>query len=115
VTVEVGGEIDIESGPYLRERLCSVIWEHGPRLALDLTGVTFLDCSGMSALLATRRIAQGQGGWLRLTAVSRRARRVIEITGLQDTLAMPPAGPVSRPSRRHHGRLQLVPIGGAGT
>jgi hypothetical protein len=33
VIVEVGGEIDIESGPCLHDRLCSMIWAHGPRSA----------------------------------------------------------------------------------
>jgi anti-anti-sigma factor len=94
VTVEVGGEIDIESGRCLRNRLCFMIWAHGPRLALDLAGVTFIDCAGLGALLATRRLARVQGGWLRLIAVSGCARRLIEITGLQDALAMPPAVPV---------------------
>jgi anti-anti-sigma factor len=115
VTVVVGGEIDIESGPHLRDRLCSVIWEHGPQLALDLSGVTFLDCAGVSALVAARNVAQKQGGWLRLTSVSRRARRLIELAGLQDTLAMPPADPVLRPPRRPHGRLHLALAAGAGT
>jgi anti-anti-sigma factor len=89
-TVEVGGEIDVESGPDLRDRLLSIMHTRGARLALDLTGVTFIDCAGMSALLAARRPAQADGGWLGLIAVSRCVRRVIEITGLQDALAMPP-------------------------
>jgi anti-anti-sigma factor len=51
-TVEVGGEIDIESRPDLHDRLLSIMRVHGPRLALDLTGVAFIDCAGVSALLA---------------------------------------------------------------
>jgi anti-anti-sigma factor len=82
-TVAVGGEIDLESGPHLHDQLCSVIQAYGPRLTVDLTGVTFIDCAGLSALLASRRAAQGLGGWVRLAEMSRCVRRLIEVTGLQ--------------------------------
>jgi hypothetical protein len=54
----------------------------------------------MSALLAARRPAQADGGWLRLIAVSRCVRRVIEITGLQDALAMPRRSPPAVTARQ---------------
>ena len=38
MTVAVGGELDMESGPALRDRLTCMIWANGPGLALDLTG-----------------------------------------------------------------------------
>jgi anti-sigma B factor antagonist len=115
VTVEVGGEIDIESGRCLRNRLCFMMWAHGPWLALDLTGVTFIDCSGLGALLATRRLARVRGGWLHLIAVSGCARRLIEITGLQDPLAMPPAVPAPRSPGRYSGLHHVGPVGRTGT
>ena len=86
LTVAVGGELDIESGPCLRDQLTCMIRAIGPRLALDLTGVTFIDCSGLTALLTARKAAQARGGWLRLVAVSRCVGRLVQITGLQDAL-----------------------------
>jgi anti-sigma B factor antagonist len=86
LTVAVGGELDMESGPCLRDQLTCMIRAIGPRLALDLTGVTFIDCSGLTALLTARKAAQAQGGWLRLVAVSRCVGRLVQITGLQDAL-----------------------------
>lgn len=82
-TVAVGGEIDLESGPRLHDQLCSVMRAHGPRLTVDLTGVTFIDCAGLRALLASRRAAQDLGGWMRLAETSRCVRWLIEATGLQ--------------------------------
>ena len=104
MTVAVGGELDMESGPCLRDRLTCMIWANGPVLALDLTGVTFIDCTGLTALLTARKAAQAQGGWLRVVAVSRCVGRLIEITGLQDVLLMPPAP--RRP--RDHPEASLV-------
>jgi len=43
--VAISGEIDIQSGPQLRDQLLSIIRRHGIRLALDLSGVTFIDCA----------------------------------------------------------------------
>jgi anti-anti-sigma factor len=90
MTVAVGGELDMESGPCLCDRLTWMIRANGPWLALDLTGVTFIDCAGLTALLSARKAVQAQGGWLRLVAVSRCVGRLIEIIGLQDVLAIPP-------------------------
>ena len=47
-----------------------------------------MDCAGLRALLATRRHAELRGGFMRLTAVSRAVRRIIELTGAHETLAV---------------------------
>jgi anti-anti-sigma factor len=100
LAVTVRGELDMESGPSLRDRLICMMRANGPRLALDLTGVTFIDCAGLTALLTAEKAARAQGGWLRLVAVSRCVGRLIEITRLQDALLMPPP---PRRSRDHPG------------
>ena len=58
LVVEIRGEIDIQSAPELRDELLRVIRRCGPELALDLAGVTFMDCAGLNVLLATRRRAR---------------------------------------------------------
>jgi anti-sigma B factor antagonist len=90
--VTVSGEIDILSAPQLREQLLGSIRRHGARLDLDLSGVTFIDCAGINVLMAARRRAQLEGGWLRVLRASPRARRVIALTGL-DPVLMPVAVP----------------------
>jgi anti-anti-sigma factor len=90
--VTISGEIDILTGSQLRERLLHVIRRHGARLALDLSGVTFIDCAGINALLAVRRRAQLEGGSLRVLRASARVRRVIALTAL-DPVLMPTARP----------------------
>jgi anti-anti-sigma factor len=105
VTVEVGGEIDIESGRRPRDRLCSMVWAHGPWLAVGLTGVTFIDCSGLSAPLAARRLAGVRSGRLRLVAESGcapadRDHRTAGCAG--DAPARPGAPPARTAWRGHH-------------
>jgi anti-sigma B factor antagonist len=86
--VEIRGEIDIQSAPQLRDELLRVVRRQGPRLVLDLEGVTFLDCAGVNVLVATRRRARLEDGWVRVTQASPRARRTISLLGLQKAFAL---------------------------
>jgi anti-sigma B factor antagonist len=89
--VEICGEIDIQSAPRLRDELLRVVHRYGPQLVLDLAGVTFLDCAGVNVLLATRRRARLEDGWVRVSLASPRALRTISLLGLQDVFAAPSA------------------------
>lgn len=60
---------------------------------MDLHGVTFLDCAGVNALLATARRARLEGGQVRVTRLSAPARRVISLLGLQNQLPETTADP----------------------
>ena len=81
--VEIHGEIDIFSAPGLRDELLRVIRRYGPQLALDLAGVTFIDCAGVNVLLATRRRAGLEDGSVDVIGASPRVRRVISLLGLE--------------------------------
>jgi anti-sigma B factor antagonist len=86
--VEICGEIDIQSATQLRDELLGVLRRHGSRLALDLQGVTFLDCAGVNVLLATRRRARLEDGWVRVTRASPWALRTISLLGLQEVFGL---------------------------
>jgi len=86
--VEICGEIDMQSAPQLRDELLRVLRRYGPQLALDLAGVTFLDCAGVNVLLATRRRARLEEGWVRVIQASPRARRTISFLGLRAAFAL---------------------------
>jgi anti-sigma B factor antagonist len=84
--VEVCGDMDLQSAPWLRDELLRVVRRHGPWIVLDLDGVTFLDCAGINVLLATRRRALLEGGGMRVVRPSARALRLISLVGLRDVL-----------------------------
>ena len=81
---EVSGDVDIATAPWLREILLLAIQRYGPAISVDLQGVTFLDCAGVNALLATARRARLEGGQVQVTRSSAPAWRVITLLGLQD-------------------------------
>jgi anti-anti-sigma factor len=98
LVVGVSGEIDIASAPKLRAELLGALRRHGTRLALDLGGVTFMDCAGVNVLLAARRHALLEGGWVRVARASRRARDILMLTDLQREFAL--AGPETAATAR---------------
>jgi anti-anti-sigma factor len=55
--VAVSGEVDVCTKAQLQQALLPIIRERSTRLMLDLSGVSFMDCAGLRALLATRRRA----------------------------------------------------------
>jgi anti-anti-sigma factor len=87
LVVRVSREIDIATGPKLREELLGVMRRYEARLALDLGGVAFMDCAGINVLLAARRHARLKGGWVRVVRASRRARKILMLTGLDQEFA----------------------------
>jgi anti-sigma B factor antagonist len=87
--VAVGGEIDRHSGAELRDELLRVLHRHGPRLILDLQDVTFMDSAGIEVLLATRRRAQLEGGWVRVARASPCVGRMLTLASLQREFAAP--------------------------
>ena len=54
---------------------------------VDVSGLSFMGCAGLRALLATRRRAELRGGCMRLIAASAAVRRIIELTGAHEALA----------------------------
>ena len=80
----VSGDLDIATAPWLRETLLLAIQWCGPAIAVDLQGVTFLDCAGVNALLAAAHRARLAGGRVRVTRSSAPAWRVITLLGLQE-------------------------------
>jgi anti-anti-sigma factor len=77
----VAGELDIASVDELRAALSAAL-DQGPSAVLvDLDALTFMDSTGISALVAAHR--QAAAGGVVLTVVNSRGivRRVLELTG----------------------------------
>jgi anti-sigma B factor antagonist len=86
VTVVLDGEIDIATSPAIRRFLLAAISGGNVHLAVDMSGVTFIDASGINALVATANRARQAGGGLSLLAPSRQVRRLLDILHLNAIL-----------------------------
>jgi anti-sigma B factor antagonist len=79
--LEVRGEVDLHSAAQLQDRLLQVI-DGGQSVVVDLTGLSFLDSTGLGVLVAARNQAQQAGAQLRLVCASDRMLKLFRITGL---------------------------------
>jgi anti-sigma B factor antagonist len=86
--VAISGEVDVCTEALLQQSLLRIVRECGAKLMLDMSGVSFMDCAGLRALLLSRRRAEMRGVFLRVIATSAAVRRIIELTGAQEALAM---------------------------
>ncbi|HEU5111229.1 MAG TPA: STAS domain-containing protein [Micromonosporaceae bacterium] len=86
----VVGEVDLATAQILRESLLDVLREHPPAvLTVDLSGVTFLDCAGISALVAAHNAAVAGGCQLSVTGSRPIVRQLLDLTGLLGILSAP--------------------------
>jgi anti-anti-sigma factor len=89
-TVAVRGEVDAHTADALRQHLEGVA--AGTPVLLDLSGVGFMDSSGLRVLIAAKRRASEAGGDLRVVAASRPLTRLFEIAGVADHLGLDAGG-----------------------
>ena len=82
-TIVLSGEIDHHGARTMMGQLEDAIASRLPsRLILDLSGVTFMDSSGIAVLLRALRQMEQIGGTLRVTAIPVQARRVLDAAGV---------------------------------
>jgi anti-anti-sigma factor len=90
-TLVVAGEVDIASVSFFSEQLRALIdAAHSPAV-LDLGELSFLDSSGVAALLAAHTAAQERGVDLILLSPTDMVRRVLDVTGVAPFLRIHPA------------------------
>jgi anti-sigma B factor antagonist len=80
------GEFDLAMSAQLRDELEGAVSELSPFLVLDLSLTTFLDSSGIGAVMSAAKTAAECGGWLRLVAPQPNVRRILELTQIDTVL-----------------------------
>ena len=80
--VEVGGELDAYSAPALREELARIEAPRPLRIAVVMSGVTFLDSAGVGALIGGAKRARATGGRVALVGCSARVTSMVRTMGL---------------------------------
>jgi anti-sigma B factor antagonist len=80
--VSLAGEIDLTSSRRLREVLLSIANAGEHRVVVDMTNVTFMDSTGLAALVTARKRLTSMDGEIVLRGPSPGVRKLLEITGL---------------------------------
>lgn len=74
------GEVDATNSDELRSLLDSVVRERPLLLLVDLSGLGFMDSTGLRMLLRSSRVLDEQGGVLALVAPQASVARVLQLT-----------------------------------
>ena len=80
--VTVVGEVDLSSAERLREELETAL-HHARTVVVDVGGMSFIDSSGLNALVHAHRTAQEVGSELRIRRPTPMLLRLLEITRLE--------------------------------
>ncbi|MCI3150462.1 MULTISPECIES: STAS domain-containing protein [Streptomyces] len=89
--ITVQGTLDLHTARQLADTLQSLLLADGDSVLLDLSGVTFLDSSGLTCLIAAYRTARTTGARLVLVAPSQPVRHMLALTGVDQVLHSYPA------------------------
>ncbi|MGV9993601.1 STAS domain-containing protein [Streptomyces sp. NPDC003374] len=83
--VTLAGEIDLDGSARLREALLSGV-AGGPGTVVDLGAVTFMDSSGINALITAHQATQEAGTRLCLAAPQDAVLRVLQLVGVDSLI-----------------------------
>ena len=82
------GEIDLHRSPRVERSLASMIKNKPDHLVVDLSGVTFIDSSGMAVLIRALQNIQEYGGKLSLRGLNEKVRPIFEIARLDQVFVI---------------------------
>lgn len=83
LTATLTGEIDHHNARNARETIDKALFKHRPkRLILDLSGVGFMDSSGLGLILGRCALCEELGAAVHLESPSLRVRKVLAVAGI---------------------------------
>jgi anti-sigma B factor antagonist len=87
-TVVVEGEVDVATAPSLRDELYRLIQNGASWVVVDLSGMDFIDSTGLGVFVGALKRAREGGGGVELRGLKPSARKVFEITGLDSAFTI---------------------------
>lgn len=85
------GRLNMVSAPRLKSAIDSAVDGGSPRVVVDLTKVSFMDSSGLGALIAGLKKTRQSSGDLRITGVNQQVATVLALTNLDRVLRAHPS------------------------
>jgi anti-anti-sigma factor len=84
ITMRIAGEIDVSNEAHVRQRLQQALDRSPAKLVIDAGELTFMDSSGLAALVIAARQARA----LQMRNATPAIRRLIAIAGLSQILGL---------------------------
>lgn len=89
--VRLEGEVDLNVSPQLRTELKVLTHKKLSVIVIDMSGVPYIDSSGVATLVECLQSTSRYGGELRLAALTPRASGVFEISRLDTVFSIYPS------------------------
>jgi anti-sigma B factor antagonist len=80
--VRVDGRLDAAAAPSFKQQLTQAITQGNVRLALHLAHVSFMDSTGLGALVATLKAARKAQGDISIIAPSPQVHKLLRLTAM---------------------------------
>ncbi|MCF6411806.1 STAS domain-containing protein [Pseudalkalibacillus salsuginis] len=80
------GEVDAYTAPKLKETLLEAAQKQGQKIIVNLSGVQYMDSTGLGVFVGALKSSQQSGSTLTLTGMTERVERLFEITGLTEVI-----------------------------
>ncbi|MGP4081925.1 STAS domain-containing protein [Pseudalkalibacillus sp. R45] len=80
------GEVDAYTAPKLKETLLEATQKPDQQVVVDLSGVQYMDSTGLGVFVGALKSSQQYGSTLTLTGMTDRVERLFEITGLTEVM-----------------------------
>lgn len=84
--LSLDGRLNMVSAPQLKAAVTDTVAAGRPQVVVDLSAVTFMDSSGLGALIAGLKAARQASGDLRMTGANEQVRTVLKLTNLDRVL-----------------------------
>lgn len=88
--VPLEGEIDLHVSPRIVAELRALIDEEPEKLLIDLSKVTYIDSSGLAALIEGMRAVEAYGGKFYLIGMQKSAEIIFQTSGLDQAFRIFP-------------------------
>ena len=88
--LKVKGRLDAVVAPDLKSRLKEVVAGGHVRVIVDLEDVSFIDSSGLAALVSGFRVAREAGGTVKLAGLNEQTMMVFKLTRLDRVFEIHP-------------------------
>jgi anti-sigma B factor antagonist len=82
------GELELANCARVREAAVSLLAQSTTRIVMDLSGLSFIDSSGVGVVIGTLKRARERQGAFALVCANPTILRVLEITGLTQVLSI---------------------------
>ncbi len=84
--IHIVGEVDMATGPQLRQEIVRQVSEGNSHIVIDLEQVDFIDSTGLGILVGGVKRTKSNGGDLRCAGLSDNLKEVFNLTGLDSVL-----------------------------